>query len=132
LPSGAQSIVINGSQYYELNGVYYQPVTQDNGTIVYQVVGKDGHLETDEPNINDYNGDYNGPADDYQPGASYNNGPQIGDVVTSLPADTRKIKIDGEKYIVSPDDYYYQETRDSNGNKVYEIVGVPGDNPGEN
>ncbi len=133
LPSGAQSIVINGVQYYELNGVYYEPITRDDGSVVYQVAGKDGQLETDEPNLNDYNGDNGAPAEYYnQPGASVNQGPQIGDVVNSLPADTRKIKIDGEKYIVSPDDYYYQETRDSNGNKVYEIVGVPGDNPGEN
>src|SRR6185369_17951514 len=57
LPSGAESIIINGAQYYELNGVYYQPITKDDGTTAYQVVGKDGQLETDEPTLEDYNGD---------------------------------------------------------------------------
>jgi hypothetical protein len=132
LPSGAQSIVINGQQYYELNGVYYQPITQDNGKVVYQVAGKDGQLETDEPNLNDYNGDYDAPMDYGQPNVSQDQGPQIGDIVSDLPSDTRKIKINGEKFIVSPDDYYYKETRDSNGKKVYEIVGTPNDNPGDN
>lgn len=132
LPSGAQSIVINGTQYYELNGVYYQPITQDDGRVVYQVAGKDGQLETDEPNLNDYNGDNGGPVDYGQPNVAQSQGPQIGDIVTDLPADTRKIKINGEKFIVSPDDYYYKETRDSNGRKVYEIVGTPNDAPDDN
>ena len=33
LPDNAQSIVINGIQYYELNGVYYQPITKDDGKV---------------------------------------------------------------------------------------------------
>ncbi|RYZ99644.1 MAG: hypothetical protein EOP47_16205 [Sphingobacteriaceae bacterium] len=122
LPSGAESIVINGIQYYELNGVYYQPVVKDNGTTVYQVVGKDGQLETDEPILEGYNGD----------SGSYNMGPapQMGDIVSQLPDDTRRININGQKYLVSPDDYYYQETRDNNNDKVYKVVGTPDDAPG--
>lgn len=111
LPSGAESITINGEQYYELNGVYYQPYTKDDGSTVYVIAGKDGQLTTDQGG----NGDYD-------------QGPQIGDIVKDLPADCRKIKINGEKLFVSPDGYYYQETQD-NGNKVYKIVGTPSDDP---
>jgi hypothetical protein len=127
LPSDAESIVINGIQYYQSNGVYYQPITRDDGTVVYQVAGKDGKLETDEPTLQNYNGDYGDPA-----GSSYDMGPapQIGDIVSQLPDDTRKININGQKYLVSPDDYYYQETRDNNNDKVYKVVGTPDDAPG--
>jgi len=115
LPDNAQSIVINGIQYYELNGVYYQPITKDDGTVVYQVAGKDGELNTD------------GGADAQAAVAP----PQIGDIVTSLPDGTRTIKINGQKLYVSPDDYYYQDARDNNNNKVYKIVGTPTDEPNQ-
>jgi hypothetical protein len=117
LPDNAQSIVINGIQYYELNGVYYQPITKDDGTVVYQVAGKDGELNTD---------DGSGQMQDAPPA------PQIGDLVQSLPPNTRTIRINGQKLYVSPDDYYYQDARDSNNNKVYKIVGTPTDEPGSN
>jgi len=112
LPEKAQSIVINGQQYYELNGVYYQPVTKDDGTVVYQVAGKDGELNTaNGSNIQDD-----------QP-----QGPQMGDIVTQLPPDCRKIKVNGDKLWVSPDGVYYKEEADANGNKTYKVVGLPSD-----
>lgn len=46
LPQDAKSIMINGLQYYVLNGVYYQPVADQSGNTVYQIVGKDGQLNT--------------------------------------------------------------------------------------
>jgi hypothetical protein len=111
LPSNAQSIVINGQQYYEANGVYYEPITKDDGSVSYQVAGKDGELNT----------------------AGANNDqqqlPQVGDIVESLPPNCRKININNEKFFVSPDGYYYQEARDQNNNKVYKIVGTPSDEP---
>lgn len=110
LPSNAQSIVINGQQYYEADGVYYEPITKDDGTVSYQVAGKDGELNT-------------GDNQDAQ------QAPQVGDIVTTLPDQCRKISINGEKYYVSPDGYYYQEAKDQNGNKVYKIVGTPSDEP---
>jgi len=110
LPEKAQSIVINGEQYYELNGVYYRPVTKDDGTIVYEVAGKDGELNTKST------------VDDGQPQA-----PQIGDIVSELPPDCRKIKVNGQKLWVSPDGVYYQELTDSNKNRIYKIVGLPSD-----
>jgi hypothetical protein len=109
LPSNAQSIVINGQQYYEADGVYYEPITKDDGTVTYQVAGKDGELNT-------------GNGDAQQ-------APQVGDIVTTLPDQCRKININGEKYYVSPDGYYYQDAQDQNGNKVYKIVGTPSDEP---
>ena len=115
LPDNAQSIVINGIQYYELNGVYYQPITKDDGSVVYQVAGKDGELNTDQ-----------GQGD--QPAVAL---PQIGDIVTQLPENCRTIRINGQKYYVSPDDYYYQDARDSANNKVYKIVGTPSDEPNQ-
>ena len=114
LPSNAQSIVINGEQYFEANGVYYEPITKDDGTTSYQVAGKDGELNTNNPN-----GDVQQQA------------PQIGDVVDALPPNTRKINLNGEKYYVSEDGYYYQEARDNNNNKVYKIVGTPDDAPSD-
>ncbi len=115
LPANAQSIVINGQQYYELNGVYYQPVTKDDGTIVYQIAGKDGELNT------------NSSVQDDQP-----QGPQLGDIVAQLPPDCRKIRVSGEKLYVSPDGVYFQEQVDGSGNKTYKIVGLPTDEQGQN
>jgi hypothetical protein len=114
LPSNAQSIMINGEQYYEANGVYYQPITKDDGSTSYQVAGKDGELNTNNPN---------GDMDQQLP--------QIGDIVQTLPANCRKISLNGEKYYVSEDGYYYQESRDSNNNKIYKIVGTPDDGPSD-
>lgn len=108
LPSKAQPITINGEQFYESNGVYYRAVTRDDGTVVYEVAGKDGELNTS-----------NGGSDDgsYQ---AY----QVGDILTSLPEDSRKIKVNGEKLWVSPDGTYFQEQRDENNKKVYRVVGT--------
>jgi hypothetical protein len=108
LPKDAQSIVINGEQYYELNGVYYLPVTKDNGTTVYQVAGKDGELNTG-----------NTGADAVQP--------KVGDIVERLPADCRKVNLNGTTFFVSADGIYYQETTDSNNKKAYKIVGLGDD-----
>ena len=44
----AQSIVINGEQYYEADGVYYQEQVDANGNKTYKIVG----LPSDEPSQN--------------------------------------------------------------------------------
>jgi hypothetical protein len=111
LPSNAQSIVINGQQYYEVNGVYYQPITKDDGTLSYQIAGKDGELNT-----TDSQGVDNAPP-----------APQIGDIVDALPANCNKININGDKLYVSPDGVYYKAQMDKDNNKVYKIVGLPAD-----
>ena len=111
LPSNAQSIVINGQQYYEVNGVYYEPITKDDGTLSYQIAGKDGELNTDDAGTVD-----NGPPPI-----------QIGDVVPNLPPNCRKLNINGQKLYMSEDGVYYQVIVDQNGNKSYKIVGLPED-----
>jgi hypothetical protein len=110
LPDKAQSIVINGQQYYELNGVYYQPITKDDGSVTYEIAGKDGELNTNT-------------------GTDVQQAPQIGDIVDALPEGCRTIKLNGEKFYVSTDGYYYQDALDANHNKVYKIVGTPADEP---
>lgn len=65
VPQDAKSITIDGQQYYELNGVYYQPVTTSDGTTGYKIVGKDGELNTDQNNgdYNNQDGNNNAPDD---------------------------------------------------------------------
>lgn len=111
LPAKAQSIVIDGQQYYEMNGVYYQPITKDDGTVVYQVAGKDGELNTGAS------------------GAAAVT-PKVGDIVQTLPPDCKKVKLNGNTLYVSDDGIYYQETTDGNGNKAYKIVALESDGTG--
>jgi len=110
LPRGASSIMINGQQFYEFNGVYYQAVVNDKGKTVYVIAGKDGILNTDG---NDSNVD-NPPA-----------APQVGDAVNQLPDNCRKVKLNGKKYFVSPDGIYYEEFTDANNMRAYRIASLP-------
>lgn len=136
LPSNAQSIVINGQQYYEANGVYYTPVIKDDGTVVYQVAGKDGQLETGSSDQGSYAPDQGysdggvqvAPEQNQRPAVAM---PEIGDIFYSLPSDTRRIRLAGQVYYVSPDDFYYQETQDADGKKAYKVMGTPDNAPGE-
>lgn len=124
LPSGAKSLMIDGEQYYELNGIYYQAITKDDGRTGYQIAGKDGELTT-AASVTDQ------AAYDQNPAAQGNadQAPiKIGDLFDSLPANTTAIKIDGQKYYVSPDGVYYQEDREGN-RKVYRVAGTPDDQP---
>jgi len=121
LPSGAQPITINGQQYYELNGVYYLPITKDDGSIAYQVAGKDGQLDTNDGYGQVDQGNDN--TDAIPPGT--HPVARIGDLIQQLPQDTRKVRINGETMFVTPDDVYLKQTTDSNGNKVYTVVGTP-------
>jgi len=113
LPTKAQAIAINGMQYYELNGVYYQPITKDDGTLVYQIAGKDGELNTDDGGAT----------------ASQDDLPQVGDLVDSLPEGCKILKLNGQKYYVSQEGYYFQDAVDTNGDKVFKIVGTPTEEP---
>ena len=109
LPKDAKSIIIDGQQYYESNGVYYQSTTKDDGTVVYEVMGKDGSLNTNATGVNSVL-------------------PKVGDIVNQLPPDCRKVKLGDTTYYVSEDGIYYQETTDSNNNKAYKIVSIDGAN----
>jgi hypothetical protein len=57
LPQDAKSIIIDGQQYYELNGVYYQPLADNGGNTVYKIVGKDGELNTSQTSDEVYGND---------------------------------------------------------------------------
>ncbi len=52
--------------------------------------------------------------------------PKVGDIVSQLPADCRKVNLAGSTYYVSADGIYYQETTDGNNNKAYKIVSIDG------
>lgn len=134
LPDNAQSIVINGAQYYELNGVYYEPVAKDDGSVVYQVAGKDGVLDTDNGGSEAYNqnqiqGGASAPSRYPAAPASTIKPPKMGDVVRSIPSDSKRVNVAGQKYLLSADGYYYQETFDNDNNRTYKVVGTPEDEP---
>ena len=113
LPEGAQSIVIDGQQYFEFNGVYFKPDTDDKGKTVYVVTGKDGVLNTSADQA------------DTPPA------PKVGDIVNELPEGSHKINLNGQKYFVSPEGVYYQEYTDANNFKGYRIVSIPSDDDTE-
>jgi hypothetical protein len=110
LPRGAQSIVIDGKQYYEYNGVYFQQTADDKGKTIYVVAGKDGVLNT------------NGENTDNAPPA-----PQVGDIVNQLPDGSRKVTLNSKKYYVAPGGIYYEEFKDAHDFKAYRIVSIPSD-----
>jgi len=110
IPEGASSIVIDGQQFYELNGVYYKPVVNDQKQTVYEVAGRDGVLNTDGDNV-----------------APDDAAPKVGDVVNELPDGCHKVSVNGKKYHVSPNGIYYQAFLDNDGNFGYRIVSVPND-----
>ncbi|MGZ3756920.1 MAG: DUF6515 family protein [Mucilaginibacter sp.] len=124
LPRNAQAITINGEQYYEANGVYYLPITKDDGTVVYQVAGKDGQLNTDnggQVSTDQSYGDQGSTTD-----IPTHPNPKIGDMIQELPQDSRKVRVNGQTLYVTPDDVYLKQTTDNNGNKAYTVVGLPG------
>lgn len=118
LPKGAKAIMIDNQQFYEFEGVYYKAVVNDKGENVFVVAGKDGVLNT---------------GDTYDNGDNTNNDsnvivmPQVGDMINQLPPNCHKITLNGSKYFVSPDNVYYEEKTDRNGNAVYRIASTPDD-----
>ena len=107
MPKGARSIKIDGQPFYELNGIYYNTVVNDKGEKIYVVAGKDGTLNTGNPN-NGYN----------------NLRPHVGDVVQQLPDDCRRVKLNGQVYYASPDGIYYVVIYDAQGNEAYRIASI--------
>jgi hypothetical protein len=139
LPSDAQSIEIDGIQYYEADGVYYQPDVDDNGRTIYVVVGRDGVLSTDNGGSDQPAGDNYDPSIDNAPAngsaqvQQEQNQPQaqqggitlkIGDVVDTLPDDCRKVTINKKKYYVSPDNIFFEEFKDADGSG-YRVASIP-------
>lgn len=114
LPKGTKSIMIDNQQFFEYNGVYYKVVINDKGDKVYVVAGKNGVLNTEKGD--DQNGDDAG---------AVSQAPRVGDIVDQLPEDARRVTLNGQKYYVTADDIYLEETTDSHGKVVYRIASVP-------
>jgi hypothetical protein len=115
LPRAAKSIMIDNQQYYEFNGVYYKIVVNDKGQKVYVVAGKDGVLNTDGDQGDDQTAD-TAPL-------------KVGDIVDQLPQDARRITLNGKRYFVGPDDVYYEQIKDNNGNTAYRVASTPDEQP---
>ena len=116
MPDGAKSIMIDGQQFYELNGVYFKTVVNDQGKKVFVVAGRDGVLNTNDSNVS----------------PDQTAAPQVGDIVNELPDNCRKVSLNGKKYYVSPNGIYYQPYVDQNGNTGYRIASVPDNNDNDN
>ncbi|WP_183558907.1 DUF6515 family protein [Mucilaginibacter sp. SP1R1] len=112
LPANASSIVIDGKQYFEFNGVYYEQVVNDDGKTVYMVAGKDGVLNTGQ--------------NAGQDSGNYHQTPQVGDMTDQLPNNTHKVNVNGKKYWVTPDNIYLEKVKV--GDKTsYRVSSVPDD-----
>ena len=104
LPSGAKVKVIDGQKYYDYNGTFYQEQMDENNKLSYVVVGTDGVLNTN-PNKEKNSTE-----------------PQIGDRVPDLPADSKSVVINGEKFYSTPSGLYYKKITEGD-NTYYELVG---------
>lgn len=106
LPRSAKVTVIDGQKYYVYDGTYYKEEINDKDEIWYTVVGTNGQLNTGNPN-------------------TQNNIREDGRL-ENLPADSKTVVINKQKYFLAPSGIYYQEVNE--GNKVYyEPVGKSSD-----
>lgn len=133
LPSGAKSTVINGQKYYELGGTYYQEELTADNRLQYVVVGTDGVINTLEPDNNQaapQDQQYN--QNDYAPPAGVTPGQdapqQQAETLTQLPANSKAVNINQQKFYLAPSGIYYKEIIDANNNISYQAVG--GNNTG--
>ena len=108
LPKNAKAVTIDGIRYFELGGTYYQETSNDKNQVLYEVVGVNGELKTNQNSNNAT--------------PPYNRTPQEGDIVNNLPDQCKTITLNGQTLYVSPDNIYYQQVND--GNKTaYKVVG---------
>lgn len=126
LPRNSKVMVIDGLKYYESNGTYYKEEITDNNEILYKVVGVNGKLNTDN-NVDNSNNDINNNNNNNSAIQNDDRGAvKIGDRVDDLPADSKAVVINKQKYFLAPSGVYYQEVVD--GNKIhYEVVGKSSD-----
>lgn len=117
LPRGAKVVVINGGKYYEHDGNYYREIINAEGLTRYQVAGKNGRLETDIPQVQQQE-TVPAPAP-VAPAPA----PKVGDLFESLPEGSKVLILNGQKYLVSPNNEYYQEVIDGN-RLLYKLVAL--------
>ena len=120
LPRGAKVVVINGMKFYELDGNYYREIIKDNGQLRYQVAGKNGQIETYEPQTQPQ---VQQPQQQPQPVPAPAPEPKVGDHFDSLPEGSKVLILNGQKYFVSPSNQYYQEVIDGN-RIIYKLVAL--------
>ncbi|MBC7650781.1 MAG: hypothetical protein H7101_03435, partial [Deinococcales bacterium] len=113
LPRDAKTVIIDGVRYYELGGTYYQETYNNNNDVLYEVVGVNGRLLTNQNNFYNNNQGYNN---------QNNRILSEGDIVDRLPEQCRIITVNGQTLYVSADNIYYQKETDSNG-IYYKVVG---------
>ena len=118
LPSGTKVTVINGQKYYELGGTFYQEEITAKNKLRYVVVGTDGVINTIDRN-----------QDQFQDAPTPNATPEPplqGSKLSQLPANSKVVLINQQKYYMSPSGVYYQEVIDGNNSVHYEVVGGDG------
>lgn len=107
LPKGAKAVTVNGEKFYEFNGTYYKETANSKNEVEYTVVGKYGEINnSDDPNA-----------------TSSNQPLKMGDIITTLPENSKQVTIDGQVLFVSPDNFYFKQ-RNDNGVTTYEVVGT--------
>ncbi len=102
LGKNAHSVVINGAQYYEYKGVYYNVQTNQKGQTVYIVTGFNGSMNTADGNVVL---------------------PKVGTTINKLPKGSQKVILKGKDYYVSPDGIYY-EAIIKDGTTIYRVASV--------
>jgi len=107
LPKGATVAMVNGEQFYEFNGTYYKEGTNSRNEVVYTVVGKYGEINN---------------TDGQQDNVSSNQPLRVGDIINTLPPNSKQVTIDGQNLFVSPDNFYLKQ-KIVNGVSSYEVVG---------
>ena len=114
LPTGAKAEIINGQKFYEYEGTYYKENITVKGEILYEVVGKNAVLNTDDaPNTTQ--------TPQQSPVVSESS-ESIGMQTERLPDNCKTVVINQLKFYQSPSGFYYQEI--IKDNKVsYQVVG---------
>jgi len=129
LPAGTKVTIIDGVKYYELGGTFYQEEITEKNKLRYKVVGTDGVLNTANDAPTDSENapapmpeNNNAPAVNNNPPQNSTVTPEIGARFDQLPADSKTVVINKQKYFLAPSGVYYQEVIDGNVIR-YEVTG---------
>ena len=129
LPSGAKETTINGQQYYELGGTFYEASYNAKNKLQYVVVGTDGVInQVDESQPvapaqvpQNLNQNQNPLPEQQQQFVPTN--------INQLPVNTKIVTIQQQKYYVTPNGIYYKEVISADNTVSYQSVGGLDDSP---
>ena len=121
LPSGAKVTIINGEKYFEVGGTFYQEETSAKNKLQYRVIGTNGVINTVEESENaSIPNDVPAPSVD---NLKFESDKFIqGQKINQLPANSKSVIINNQKYYLAPSGIYYQESIDANNNIIYQSV----------